>query len=66
MPTYKYRCQNCGIELELKQHMLDDPIKVCPACDGELARVIQSPNVIYRGTGFYSTDNTPRDLEDLD
>ncbi len=63
MPTYKYECQNCGASLELKQHMLDEPIKVCPACDGELARVIQPPNVIYRGKGFYSKDNRPQELE---
>ena len=66
MPIYKYKCKDCDIEIELKQHMLDDPIKVCPACDGELIRVIQIPSVIYRGTGFYSTDKAPRDLEDLD
>lgn len=63
MPTYKYRCQDCGIELELKQHMLDDPIEVCPACDGGLVRVIQPSNVIYRGKGFYSKDNRPQELE---
>jgi len=66
MPIYKYKCQNCGIEIELKQHMLDDPIKVCPACGGELVRMIQLSSVIYRGTGFYSKDKVPQGIEDLD
>ena len=46
--------------------MQDNSIQVCPACGGKVSRVIQSPNVIYRGKGFYTTDNKSRELEDLD
>ena len=66
MPSYRYKCQDCGHKFEKEQHMLDTPIKICPACGGELIRVIQLPNVIYRGTGFYNTDKSSQDLEDLD
>ena len=41
MPTYRYRCNNCGIELE-EVHKVDDRYKQkCPACKGDMQIMIQ-------------------------
>jgi putative FmdB family regulatory protein len=57
MPTYYYRCDDCGCEFERRQRMTDEPVQVCPACDGAVHRVIQPVGVIFKGSGFYITDN---------
>jgi putative FmdB family regulatory protein len=57
MPIYVYECTNCGIHFEQNQRITDDPTQVCPECDGEVRRVIQPVGVIFKGSGFYVTDN---------
>jgi putative FmdB family regulatory protein len=57
MPIYVYECSNCGIHFEQNQHINDDPIQVCPECAGQVRRVIQPVGVIFKGSGFYVTDN---------
>ena len=56
MPTYVYRCQQCGAKLERRQSFQDPPLTECEVCSGELRRVLQPVSVIYRGSGFYTTD----------
>src|SRR6266567_1802608 len=50
MPIYGYRCRNCGHEFEVLQKMSDAPLKTCPKCSGQLAKIV------YKGSGYYSTD----------
>lgn len=58
MPTYHYRCSNCGSELEVFQKMTDDALTVCPECNQEaFERVISaSGGFVLKGSGFYGTD----------
>ena len=56
MPTYVYRCVQCGTVLERRQSFQDPPLTECEVCSGELRRVVQPVQVIFRGSGFYSTD----------
>jgi len=57
MPTYEYKCKSCGFIFEKFQRISDDPIKECPKCDGEVARVIHGGSgVIFKGSGWYVTD----------
>ena len=57
MPTYQYRCPTCGHEFEEFQAMSDEPISVCPKCQGKTHRVITGGvGLIFKGTGFYITD----------
>ena len=61
MPTYVYRCNSCDYTFEARQSMSDDPLAVCPDCDEKsLRRVINSVGVVFKGTGFYVTDNRNR------
>jgi len=57
MPLYEYECTSCGLNFERRQRMSDDPIQVCPECDGQVRRVFHSVGVIFKGSGFYVTDN---------
>ena len=56
MPIYGYRCRSCGNELEVLQKMSDPPLKTCPKCSGELTKILYPVGVIYKGSGYYSTD----------
>lgn len=57
MPTYEYRCKDCGEHLEVVQSFTDDPLTECPACGGPLRKVFGSIGVTFKGSGFYKTDS---------
>jgi putative FmdB family regulatory protein len=56
MPIYGYRCSECGHELEVRQSMSDEPLKVCGDCGGQLRKLLYPVGVQFKGSGFYSTD----------
>ncbi|MCL1849479.1 MAG: hypothetical protein FWF83_07405 [Clostridiales bacterium] len=54
---YSYRCPECEV-FTIEQSMKDDPITQCPTCGSPVKRIIgKNINVIYKSSGFYSTDN---------
>jgi putative FmdB family regulatory protein len=55
MPIYEYRCDK-GHTFEVMQRMTDDPIAVCETCGGTVTKVMHSPAVHFKGSGFYNTD----------
>ena len=57
MPTYQYRCTECGEDLEAVQKFSDAPLTVCPACGGHLRKVFNAVGVVFKGSGFYRTDS---------
>lgn len=57
MPTYKYRCKECGHEFEKRQRMSDEPLTECPVCGSEVRRVVGTVGIVFKGSGFYVTDN---------
>ncbi|MFZ0531296.1 MAG: FmdB family zinc ribbon protein [Propionicimonas sp.] len=57
MPTYQYRCTSCETELEAVQKFSDDPLTDCPECEGNLRKVYNAVGVVFKGSGFYATDN---------
>ncbi len=57
MPTYVYECEDCGVRFERLQSYSDAPLRECPECCGHVHRVIQPVGVIFKGSGFYVTDN---------
>lgn len=56
MPTYVYRCEDCQEQVEVIQRFSDDPLTTCPHCGGTLHRLLFPPAIIFKGTGWYSTD----------
>ncbi|HEX4063758.1 MAG TPA: FmdB family zinc ribbon protein [Streptosporangiaceae bacterium] len=57
MPTYQYACTSCGEQLEAMQRFSDDPLTVCPACEGALRKVFSPVGIVFKGSGFYRTDS---------
>jgi putative FmdB family regulatory protein len=58
MPVYTYRCGSCGVQFERHQFFHDAPLKICPECRKKTLRKVITPSkVIFKGSGFYSTDN---------
>jgi putative FmdB family regulatory protein len=57
MPTYEYRCKECGEHLEVVQAFTDDPLTECPACGGPLRKVFGNIGITFKGSGFYKTDS---------
>ncbi len=57
MPVYEYECDNCSLRFEKMQRFSEDPLRICPDCGGSIHRVIQPVGVIFKGSGFYVTDN---------
>ncbi len=57
MPIYQYRCKECDHQFEVRQRMTDDPLAHCPVCQGEIRRIVNSVGVVFKGKGFYVTDN---------
>ena len=57
MPTYQYRCRECGEDLEVQQSFTDDPLTTCPTCDGPLRKVFSAVGISFKGSGFYKTDS---------
>lgn len=57
MPTYEYRCKDCGEHLEVVQSFKDAALSECPACAGSLRKVFGSIGIAFKGSGFYKTDS---------
>jgi putative FmdB family regulatory protein len=60
MPTYDYRCRDCGHEFEAVQSFSDDALTECPQCGGSLRKVFGNIGVTFKGSGFYKTDHGSR------
>ncbi len=60
MPTYEYRCNSCGEHVEVFQSFSDDPLSSCGICGGTLKRVFHPVGIVFKGSGFYSTDSRSR------
>ena len=58
MPTYTYKCNNCGYRFDQYQHFADDPLEICPNCQEIALRKVYLPvGIVFKGKGFYATDN---------
>lgn len=62
MPIYEYECETCGIRFEKKQRVHDRPVRNCPECGNQVRKVLHPVGIVFKGSGFYSTDyNRPKD-----
>ena len=56
MPLYEYQCDACAHRFEVIQKFSDSPIDVCPKCGGAVKKLLSSPAIQFKGTGWYITD----------
>ena len=57
MPTYSYACTECGNRFDAVQSFSDDALTACPKCSGRLRKLFGNVGVVFKGSGFYRTDN---------
>jgi putative FmdB family regulatory protein len=57
MPTYEYTCKHCGETIEVFQSFSEKPLRKHRECGGELKKVFHARGVVFKGSGFYSTDS---------
>ena len=57
VPTYQYACTECDHAFEQFQSFSEDSLTVCPQCEGKLRKVFNAVGVVFKGSGFYRTDN---------
>jgi putative FmdB family regulatory protein len=57
VPTYSYACTECGNRFDAVQAFSDDALTTCPKCSGRLRKLFGNVGVVFKGSGFYRTDN---------
>jgi putative FmdB family regulatory protein len=55
MPIYEYKCEN-GHVFDVIQRMTDESLTECQECGAPAVRVLHSPAIHFKGSGFYNTD----------
>jgi putative FmdB family regulatory protein len=60
MPTYEFRCVDCGNRVEVFQRIGDEPLTVCEICGGTMRKVFHPAGIVFKGSGFYATDSRAR------
>jgi putative FmdB family regulatory protein len=55
VPIYEYKCENDHV-FDVMQKMADEPLTACVECGAPAQRVLHSPAVHFKGSGFYNTD----------
>jgi len=53
VPIYEYQCESCQDKFEVKQSMKDDALTECPRCGKRVQRLISSPAIMFKGSGWY-------------
>jgi len=63
MPMYTYQCGKCGVRFDRRQSFSAKPLTHCPECHGTVRRVLQPAGIVFKGSGWYSTDNQKKSAE---
>src|SRR5215470_4712579 len=61
MPLYEYQCDECGHTFEKIQKFSDPLEDTCPKCGGPVRKLMSSPAIQFKGSGWYITDYAKKD-----
>lgn len=61
MPLYEYECTKCGHRFEKIRKFSDPPVETCPECGGPVRKLMSSPAIQFKGSGWYVTDYAKKD-----
>ena len=64
MPLYEYQCESCEKRFEKIQKFSDPLIEICPSCGGRVNKLLSSPAIQFKGTGWYITDYAKKSSTD--
>src|SRR6266568_8217135 len=57
VPIYSYTCTSCNEVVERRQSYTDPPLTTCEQCGGTLRKIIHPVGIVFKGSGWYSTDS---------
>ena len=61
MPMYEYQCEACAHRFEIIRKFSDPPVEKCPSCGGRVRKLLSSPAIQFKGSGWYVTDYAKKD-----
>src|SRR3954468_9826215 len=61
MPLYEYECDSCGHRFEVIQKFSDPLVDTCPKCGSKVHKLMSSPAIQFKGSGFYINDYAKKD-----
>jgi putative FmdB family regulatory protein len=61
MPLYEYECEKCAHRFEQIRRFSDPPVETCPVCGGPVRKLMSSPAIQFKGSGWYITDYARKD-----
>ena len=64
MPLYEYQCESCQKRFEKIQKFSDPLVEICPSCGGRVNKLLSSPAIQFKGTGWYITDYAKKSSTD--
>jgi|SRR5918999_1670827 putative FmdB family regulatory protein len=64
MPLYEYQCDSCESRFERIQKFSDPPVETCPSCGGTVKKLLSSPAIQFKGSGWYITDYAKKPASD--
>ena len=64
MPLYEYQCDACSNRFERIQKFSDPPVETCPSCGGTVRKLLSSPAIQFKGSGWYITDYAKKSSSD--
>jgi putative FmdB family regulatory protein len=64
MPLYEYQCDACDSRFERIQKFSDPPVETCPSCGGTVRKLLSSPAIQFKGSGWYITDYARKSSSD--
>ena len=64
MPLYEYQCDACGNRFEKIVKFSDPPLEECPTCGGKVQKLLSSPAIQFKGSGWYITDYAKKSSSD--
>ena len=56
MPLYEYQCDSCAHRFEVIQKFSDPLVETCPMCGAKVHKLMSSPAIQFKGSGWYITD----------
>ncbi len=66
MPVYEYSCSSCNLRFEVRHPVGNSSGQCCPDCNSEAKRVFTPVGVVFKGTGFHTTDYRVEKPEQID
>ncbi len=60
MPVYEYACKHCDHHFDVSHSADEVPALKCPVCQSEVRKVFHAAGIIFKGSGWYITDNAKK------